>query len=163
MKLTLTERWILSNQYRILKALHKGDDEFDQALEAIESGYELEYDQLIPHIYADTFSREECRRVRDIMAMFSVLKYSYNQLQEKTGIKQQDIIFDGFSGNEETLHMAYTRWLYEDRRFRDLDRGDDFNSHFPTLERYTQMLRIWESMGKKHELTREEVIKIVSR
>ena len=45
MKLTRQERWILSNQYKILKAV-EGVDHYNQAIDALESGYEAEYESL---------------------------------------------------------------------------------------------------------------------
>ncbi len=52
MKLTRTERWILSNQYRILEALYPDErGSLEKARIALESGYELEYDGMSQRIY----------------------------------------------------------------------------------------------------------------
>lgn len=163
MKLTRVERWILSNQFQILKALHPDQaDDWESATEVVRSGYELEFESLAAYVYEDGLSEADCRQVVHIMSMFCALKNCYNQLQDKSGIDQHKLAFEGFSGNEETLHMAYARWLYANRRFTDLKTSDDFNSHFPSLGGYRRMLRVWESMNKKYELTREDIIQITS-
>lgn len=66
MKLSRTERWMLSNQYRILEALYPADaGSYARHREALESGYELHYDWMIGSIYddKDTLSSEDCREV----------------------------------------------------------------------------------------------------
>ncbi len=163
MKLTRVERWILSNQFQILKALHPEEaKDWQNAAEAVESGYELEFESLATHIYENGLNEADCRQVIHIMSMFSTLKHCYSQLSDKSGIDAHKLAFEGFSGNEETLHMAYARWLYANHKFRDLKTSDDFNSHSPSLPSSRRMLRVWESMNKKYDLTREEIIQITS-
>jgi uncharacterized protein YfbU (UPF0304 family) len=163
MKLSRLERWMLSNQYKILEALYPDEaKDYAHIRDAIESGYELEYEQIISYIYEEGLSEEECREIRAIMAMFSSLKASYNQLEDKSGIDEWKITFRGFSGNDETLQMAYAQYLRERGSFRDLERGDDFNSHFPALSGYRKKLSKWRDSENEHALSKDDIIRITS-
>ena len=56
-KLTRVERYILSNQFRILEALYPDEaSHFATTREALEHGYEILYDWDMEHIYDDTDS-----------------------------------------------------------------------------------------------------------
>jgi len=167
MKLTLTERWILANQYHILEALYPKDaDYFSKAREAFEGGYEFAYEELCQNFNKDNdvMTKEECIEVIDILAMFDSLKTSYERLSDKSGIERWQIDFSGFDGNNEAKQMAYARYFCTSGtpRFTDLNRGDDFNSHMPTLSRYRLMVREWRNFSRGHDLSKEAILKIVS-
>jgi uncharacterized protein YfbU (UPF0304 family) len=169
-KLSRTERWILSNQFYILEKLSSdpNDAEFyKRAQNVINNGYELHYGWISQHIYDEPhiMSEEECKEVIDILTMFDALKQSYNGLTDKTSINEHRMKFQGFSGNDETKQMGYARFfcIEDDHpRFADLNQGDNFNSHFPALERYRRMLTEWEISSDKYSLTKEDIIRITS-
>jgi uncharacterized protein YfbU (UPF0304 family) len=49
MELTLKDRLVLANQYRILAALYPGEAaHFEKCREAVENGYALDYGELTP-------------------------------------------------------------------------------------------------------------------
>lgn len=166
MSLTRNERWILSNQYRILAALCPDEAEhFDAAREAIDCGYELHYSWLTEHIYEDIMSVEECREVIDILSMFEKIKWAYDALADKSGIDEWRTKFGGFSGNEEGKQTAYARYYctHDTPRFVTLGLTDkDFNGHIPVLGRYRRMLGLWEASQDKNALTKEDIVRITS-
>jgi uncharacterized protein YfbU (UPF0304 family) len=163
MTLSRTERWMLSNQYRILEALYPDEArDYAHIRDSIESGYELEYGQAPAYIYERGLSEEECREVKDIMAMFSSLKASFNSVKDKSGIDESRLNFPGFSGNDETMQMAYAQYLYEGGSFRDLGPGGDFNSHLPALSGYCKMLAAWKTSENEYALSKDDIIRIVS-
>jgi uncharacterized protein YfbU (UPF0304 family) len=166
MKLTRTERWILSNQYRILAKLDPKDwERYARAEDALNSGYELEYDGLAKHVYEDTLPTEECVEVINILEMHRMLKYGLDRLEDKTGIDAQAITFHGFDGNNETKQLAYARFVCAKGtgRYEELDRGDDFNSHSPTLPRYRSMLERWRASADKYQLSKPDIVRILAR
>ena len=112
----------------------------------------------------ETLSAKECSEVVKILDMHRALKRSYEALADKSGIKEYGIKFAGFDGNNETAQMAYARYFckQDGGKFTELDRGDDFNSHSPELDVYRCMLEVWEKTGKSHELTREQILKILA-
>jgi uncharacterized protein YfbU (UPF0304 family) len=167
-KLTRTERWILANQYQILEVLKPDEAEgFAEVRIALERGYELHYTP--DHIYAegDIMSADMCEEVLDILSMHRALHDSFDGLKDKSGIRDRDITFVGFDGNNETTHMAYARYYCGldggQARFTELHRGDNFNSHMPVLDMYRRMLRVWrDGLDKKHELTKDDIQHIVA-
>ncbi len=165
MKLTRVERWMLSNQFRILAALYpKERDWYDEKREAIESGYELHYNP--EHIFSDeeVTTEEECREVIDILAMFDGLRLSYKKLADKSGVEKSGIRFGGFDGNNETKQMGYARYFCSlgEGRFKEVVKGVDFNSHAPTLWHYRPMLREFKAIGKAMDLTKDEILRVVN-
>jgi uncharacterized protein len=170
MKLTLTriERLILANQYRILEALspadsNQGKDYVSRRI-ALERGYEYEYDSLAEHIRENVMSDKQCEEVYAILDLHRAMKQSYEDLADKSGIEKGAVDFEGFDGNsaEEAQYMSYARYLREEGKYEDLAIGDGYNSHWPQLGRYRRMLSVWESMGKKRQLGREDLIRLSS-
>ena len=161
MKLSRLDRMILSNQYRILEALYPHQaDEYSRAREAIESGYTFEYERLIEHIREDGLSEEECREIREIMKMFSSLKASYNNLEDKSGIDEWRMTFHGFSGNEETSQMAYAQYLRKGGSFTELGQENDFSGHLAALSAYRKMLSEWRNSANRYLLSKDDIIRI---
>lgn len=162
MKLTRQERWILSNQYKTLQAISETND-YDQAIEALESGFEFEYDSLCAQIVEDTLTEDECVEVIHIMSMYSAIKDSYNALTDNSGIEKWAVKFHGFDGNNEGAQLGYALYLLKDGKFTNLDRGDNFNSHAPMLSSYRRMLAVWKRMDdRKPNLTKAEIIQLLA-
>lgn len=168
MKLTRVERWILVNQFRVLEALYPDEAKsLAEDREALQSGYELHYSGMAEFVYddKDTLSADRCREVLDILSMHRALKYSYRDLTDKSGIEEWCVKFAGFDGNNEATLLGYTRWFCDSNggRFKELDRGDDFNSHAPMLGRlgrYRAMLKEWEKSKDKNHLTKDDILRI---
>jgi len=163
MKLTKTERWILSNQYRILEALYPQEQkDLAERREALESGYEAEYDSMSQHIYddKDCLTEEQCREVIDILSMFRAL----HDAKDKGGVEEKETILEGFDGNDtlESSYMAYARYFCKSDggRFEESRKGD-FNSHSLMLGIYRRMLKEWKNSAKPHQLTKEDIVRIV--
>ena len=167
MQLSEVERWILSNQYRILERLYpEYEDSFKEAQEAIGCGYELEYDGLSQHIYSgqQVMTTVECQEVINILAMFSVLARTYKSLPNTADTDESSIRFPGFDENTEGKQIRYARYFCRSGsgNFTDLDRPDDFNSHMPTLDSYRRMLAAWSATESKYKLSKDDIIRIAS-
>ena len=68
-KITIVEREILANQFRILEKL-EGDNQqrdYRNLIKALESGYELHYMDVFEDLSETTLSKDDCRRVLDIL------------------------------------------------------------------------------------------------
>jgi uncharacterized protein YfbU (UPF0304 family) len=169
MKLSRVERWMLVNQMRILEALYPDEAKsIAEHRQALEEGYELHYNEFAQHICddEDTLSVEGCKEVLYILSMHQALKRAFDELPDKSGIEEYRVRFVGFDGNDrvEGTMMAYTRWSCDSHggRFKDLDRGDDFNSHGRMLDSYRAMLKEWEKSKDKNRLTKDDIIRITS-
>lgn len=161
MKLTVLDRTMLWNQYEILKHLDEGNkDHYEQLQDILEHGYELLYGDVSQHLYDDTMSRGECEEVIEILNLYRALHFSMRDLRYDSDHHWAKFL--GFDGNNETKHMAFADFLREKQgRWEEL-RGRPSNSHMPTLDSYRPMLARWTALGKKHELSREEIDQILA-
>lgn len=168
MKLSKVERLMLVNQYLILEKLYPDEQEFyANNRKAVEEGFELHYSDLFTGFSDETLTEEECREVLDILSMFRSITFSYEGLEDKEGIKEYYIKFDGFDLNDEYegRRVIYARYFINDLdRFEELKYGNkyaDCNSHSLRMDRYRQMLSRWNMMDNKYELSKNDIIKII--
>lgn len=166
MQLTRVERWMLANQYRI-RAILEPDytDDFNHAAQALEDGYEHEYDHLAKHINHDGLSDADGDFVQDVMQMYMLMQMVFDQLseEEKVEVGEHRVVFPGFDGNNETMQMAYARWIVEDpMQFKSLRAENrNFNSHRRTLGRYQIVLGRWEEVRPKNDYTKEDLLYVL--
>ena len=165
MTLTHTERWILSNQCRILAALYPDEaDHFNLTQEVLASGYEYLYDEFSQQIYADTFSSERSDEVISILEMFTVLDRSYSNLEDKEGIDPFYLTFHGFDGNNEGEERAFARFFCQ-RMDRFRGTNADLNSHAPYLGMYRRLLAKYKSVRnvlRERNLSKEHLAEIAA-
>lgn len=163
MHLTRVERWILCNQYRIIELLSKDEHEKQRAREAqnvFENGYTLLYRHYCP-AYDDGMSEELCREVLDILDLYRLM------INSRPNIPTNRLRFPGFDGNDEieVRCLDFAKFFcdeQESKRYVEIQRPDDFNSHMPMLARYRAMLDEWRRMGSPMEpLTTEQVERIL--
>lgn len=150
--MTLTERRILANQYRILALLdNEQSEDYSAKAEALERGYETHFDDEWFTKDEDVLPADQCQEVLSVLSMYDDLFVSFGKLTDKSGIEPQDVVFRGFDGNDETKHMAYAKFFCETfdggRRFQTLRAapGFEFNSHTPSLSRYRAMLPVYRA------------------
>lgn len=174
-KLTIVEREILANQFRILEKL-EGDNQqrdYRNLIEALESGYELHYMDVFEDLSETTLSKDDCRRVLDILEMFRGLIYSYHGLKRdgvETALTENDVKFVGFDGNDplECKYMLYTSYFIKDLdRYSEIQEisHPDFNSHCKMLSTYMGMLQRWNEFKQEKNINQylmnEEQIRYV--
>ena len=147
--LSPVERLMLANQFRILNAVDPDYASFmdlEKKIEALESGFEVEYASVLGRFGEDTLASEECLLVNDMMLLATwLLEY-----KGKTSLKVEEFAHLGFDGNNEAEHLAYARFLYkhhgEDKGFPGVKAI--FNSHHQTLPRYRRMVAEWIARGR---------------
>ncbi len=162
MELNEKERLILFNQYRILEKLYPEEEkECQNAQKILAEGFEIEYDSLVEFM-SDGIPIDICKEVIDILQMYRSLYGSYHELSDKTGIDKDNVIFQGFDGNEETEHFIFACFYLEDlgrfSEFKDVE----INSHSNRLYKYLPMLNEWRKYGRYDTLSKEQIIKIIS-
>lgn len=162
MELSPLERWMVSNQLRILEQLYPGDAEnFAVQREALEEGYELAYSINLP-IDSDTMSVEDCSEVWDTLDMFLAIDSSIRILDTDPFENHSLRKFCGYDGNEETKFMAFTSYTVERlKRWTHLPlRGpDNFNSHCPMRPTYKGMSVRWRALApeRRFSMNQEQV------
>ncbi len=98
----------------------------------------------------------DVEHVVSVLEMWSCIEHSYNKLQpveqtqikEAVGIMKGEIQFDGFDGNNESSQMSIAQFLIKKMgRFSEF-KDRYLNSHFPTYDRYQNMLAVFKPMRK---------------
>lgn len=166
--ITLTERLILTNQYKILEKLCPEDAKYYRINRiALEYGFQSQYDELFLHIHKgkDEMTEEECKEVLDVLSMFRGLKDSYKALKDKSGIKERVVQFPGFDGTNEAKQLLYTQYLINElgkfQEFKNDALGSGFDSHCPMLDVYRKMLQVWKQYKGNGKLTRNQIEEII--
>jgi uncharacterized protein len=163
LELTPAERVIIANQCRILEKLYPEESDFyARWRNAIESGYQMDYDDGAPWLDSGLPARE-CQEVWDILKMFDQMMFAYDLLQDKSGIEPYSVQFHGFDGNNECAHLGYADHIINkmDRFQRLKDCGDSLNSHSQVLDTYRRMLEVWRPMEGR-QLTKEQIVAITT-
>jgi hypothetical protein len=154
---------ILTWQARILELLCPQEAKrFAELGEAYASGYEAMYLRGFPELSDEVLSDEACREVIDVLNMFSAIKKA--QPGWPASIPVERLKFNGFDGNSETKRFAFASYFcgLNGGRYKNLDRGDDFNSHEPMLGRYRRMLERRRLCEDKNNLTASDLERIAS-
>lgn len=162
MELTRPERWILSNQYRLLEALYAEDAEhFRKVREALESGDSAliaSYSAFI-RFERPPLSDEDSSLVHAILSMYDALQASHRELSDPTDIEVASLQFPGFDAEVETAFRQYTGYLIEEEKeFIDLDRQADLTSVGPSLPMYRRMLEAWRSYANARQLSLVQIL-----
>lgn len=174
MKLDRKDRFMISNQLKILEALYPDEAGYYATQRtAFEEGYESHYEWAMEQIADEVLPEADSKEVIDTLDMFRALRVSYNQLKDKDGITEYDINFRGYDGNDsvECKLMGYARYfVVELKRFGEIleEQGEhfDFNSHGEMREVYKRMLEKWLAVpagrgaGQRHNLTKEQLKEI---
>jgi uncharacterized protein YfbU (UPF0304 family) len=159
MKLSRIERWILSNQYKILEQLDPEQAaQYACCRNAIDCGYEGDYDWIAADVSdeSDGLSSAACGEVIDILEMYSDLQRGFDALDDTSDIRDYQITFPGFDGNHESKRVGYCRHLCGGQgRYHDLRRPTDWESHRPVIDAYRRMLAVWRPIRESvHQGTR---------
>lgn len=112
--------------------------------------------------------------VVNILDMWSFIERAYQgfsdadkvRVQQESGYGAYDPKFAGFDGNNESTHLSIARFLVEELGRFESFKGRDFNSHFPTVARYSQMATVFERMRPSlimRELSPDQVIELLKR
>lgn len=164
LQLTLKDRLLLSNQYRVLELLDPdAGGTHRRHRDIVEHGYEIHYRSLADDFNAD-LNLDLCREVLDVLDMYAALTLSYRHAGDVSGIDEAGIRFEGFSSDFEDEMLAYARYfiLKLDRypALRDGAAGN-FLSTGPMLDIYRRMLKVWTEIGRDRLLTGAEIARIV--
>src|SRR5205085_8801355 len=94
---------------------------------------------------------ETVAEVVDILDMWSFLEEGHESLSvsDKDRVKTEahpfgdNVHFRGFDGNNETSHFGIARFLVHKLERFDRFEHRDLNSHFPSIDTYRRMLRVF--------------------
>ncbi|WP_195909660.1 YfbU family protein [Rhizobium tubonense] len=155
-KLTFAERAILANQFQILEKVDQSHAvDYEQAREIVEKGYEFLYETINAAISTASVPHESSEEVYNILDMFRAAELSASRAG--TTSEELSLAFEGFDGNNEDHHFGFAYFVRRRQgKWSELSRHPD-NSHAVMLPRYRQMLEMWHSFGKPHEMSEEQL------
>lgn len=156
MDLSIKERISYILQLRILQKLSGPSEysDYENKITALVNGYKLHYSDIIEELSDEEFPEEDSSIVLDILEMYRGVIYSYLELKKSGTIKtlsDEDIIFHGFDGNEETGYLCYARYfIFDLNRYDEIKEHCDqtLNAHTNTLSTYKEMLTKWKSVSQ---------------
>jgi len=154
---------MLANQYEILSRLDPKNDEWPKALDRVIRGFPLagitNFDWIAEAV-ADPFEPNEIDLVHDILDLYALLQSALQGTPD-----ENNSIFEGFDGNNETSAMAYFRILRNEGKWMHVKiHGTNINSHCQTYPRYSNMIADWKALGSPVPLTvqqAKDILKIV--
>jgi uncharacterized protein YfbU (UPF0304 family) len=151
-RLTVAERWILANQYRLMQVLSvENVDFYNLAIEILENGYTDHYSFVAQYLVRPEFPTEVAAEVRTILRMFQEMQWAAENLDPGDAIvNNPHFEFDGFDGNNHYQHLFYAGFLYRLEEFPEIGNRLRYNSHRSTsLDTYRRMVQAWESLPRK--------------
>jgi len=168
MRLTQVERQILYNQNRILSIICPEEkDSYELNMTILLNGYTSDYEEVF-EVYDDEVEESECQFVYHVLTMYRSLCFSYQKLDNKSGITNDDVLFQGFDGNDETKYYSFASYLLKEKKRFEEFKNVDTNSHSRKVEIYKSMLDVYNSISNEknnhysNSLTRDEIISIIN-
>lgn len=153
--LSITERTLLANQFRILAKLDKDNDNssYISRAEILEKGLESEYGRVFSDVEVDVVEEETSKEVMDILDMFWIIQSAVKQLSdvEKSQLDIETLSFRGFDGNNDFHQRRYIRWWVNNNQGTYSDLGNvDITSHsILTIGDYRAMLNLYKSFSRE--------------
>lgn len=161
MDLSLKDRVILANQYRIRAVLDEEESEhWAKLAEIVEHGYKGQYYQFSNWFY-DELPVDECNEVSDVLQMFRSFDTANRDLKDH-GIDPQKLVFNGFDGNDESKYLVYLQFLIDKEDKWTEHKGRDLNSHAPMMDRYRKMVEKWKTSADKYRLNADDLKRITA-
>lgn len=150
MEVTLTpaERQTLINQFAILEKLNpEGANDYKKYQDILQRGFAILYDEAVS--VWEEMDVEEGRYVIDVLNMHRDLKFSFDELEDKAGLTENDIKYQGFDGNNESKRLSLAEFFGAEGRWTELNLRK--NSHSTTtIRRYPPMLKRWREANEKN-------------
>ncbi|WP_157929502.1 YfbU family protein [Phyllobacterium zundukense] len=155
---SFAERLVLFNQYEILKKLDPEKSSlYERHQEVVEKGLESLYEDL--GISNTTVSEEAAQEVADILLLFRAIKASSNGISNNIADKTK---FVGFGPTQSSGHFSYADFLSKILKFpQEISKSAD-NRPELQLERYRTMLKRWDEIGRKRELSADQIEHLVA-
>lgn len=161
LKLTDTERLILANQYTILHALQPNEGH-DALARQLRDGHAWLYKASFDHL-SPVMPDADARFVVDIVDLYSTLKFSFNELEDKGGIVERQVQFPGFDGNNETELMSFAGALSAAGKFGEvLGEPHTLNSHYEAAPGYRRMLGRWAELDKPRTMNADQILDVLN-
>lgn len=175
-ELTITERWMLWNQYELLRHI-RGDKSVNKLWEesreqyVLSLGFERHFFELLPFTRDEDLPYNDGEEVIQILEMFYMITNALigaGQNKTVTEVSDEDrewLIYRGFRETGEFHHYHYAKYLCTiERRFENvIEQVPDksrLNSALERLPEYRRMLTAWRESENRFCLTLDDLERI---
>ncbi len=176
MQLTLTERWVLYNQYEIIKLL-RVDERFEKKYqewdetpeqEVLLHGYERHYPLMgLVELFKNPMSYNDGEEVIQILEMFWRIDNALRDVgRNETAVEVSNadlehLKFSSFQESLEHKQFSYMDLLKRERRFEKImPKSVDPSSPMEMLPIYRNMLKAWRKSPDENMLSQEDLVRI---
>lgn len=133
------------------------------AREALQYGYELDYDELPLHFHKEPISVETSHEVCDILRMYDTLKSAYDDSEDKQDLTEEELRCPGWDyDGGESGHWNYSRYIIETRGLYARVVGrDDTRSMVSHHDEYRAMYATFSELPQ-HAITIEGIKRVLA-
>ncbi len=162
MDLSVTERLMLVNQYKILQRLDpRGEEGYEESIRILTSGYEIFYDDLFLEFTRMPPARSEF--VLDVLSLYRRMEiYRQRHPDDYEPFNRKMGRFRGFDDHTESDLLAFTLFLIDVQgKFPEQlpYRGEagGWRAMQPMVPGYERLLESWKKLGTPNQLTAEHI------
>jgi len=161
-KLTIVERQILANQYRILAKL-ENDEYYERNADILVRGYTGKYHEVF-NVHSEEIPIEICEETSEILNMYRRITNTIATLtpEQKEQLDLEKLKFEGFDANNDS-HYHYGTFMIEKMNLWQEHKDMYFNSHsvFP-LQKYRKMLAYHQEKMEQdiYDITFEDLLEM---
>ena len=163
--LSIVERQILTNQFRILSKMESDSQEYETKIEILENGYTEQYYEIFD-VTTEEIPLEICEETTQILNMYRRINNCIKHLEneEKAELNLEKIAFEGFDARCD-FHFQYMTFMIEKmnlwREYRSLYL--DSHSKFP-LKKYRKMLEYQNYLldNDQYDINKKDLKKLIS-
>ncbi|MCL9805761.1 YfbU family protein [Flavobacterium amniphilum] len=111
--LSIVERQILANQYRILSKIEDTPEDYELKIEILENGFTERYYEVFD-VAPEEISLEVCEETTQILFMYKRINDALKKmsLEDKKGLDLDKIKFEGFNARKDQ-HYHYLEFMIE--------------------------------------------------
>ena len=161
--LSVVERQILANQFRILERIEDDKDYYRTKAEILENGFAGRYYEIFL-VSNEEIPFEICRETSEILNMYRRIGNSIATLseQEKEKMDLDKIKFEGFDGSSDQ-HYHYMEYMVENLNLWKEHKGNYLKSHSSfSIEKYRKLLKFQNKvLEDKMDLSKKDLEKMI--
>ncbi len=163
--LTLIERSILANQYKLFSMLDKKNAKEHLAnAQVFEDGYAGLYEEVLENM-SDEISKETCDETNDILVMFKHINKAISGLSksQRSKLDLHKIRFDGFDADNDE-HYYFAKFMIKKKHFYEHFSSIKMNSgSLASMPRYKKMLPVYKQIidNPDYEFGKRELKRLI--
>ena len=159
--LSVIERRMLANQYRILRAVAPEEaarEQYDELIDILEGGFEAQYRRIVGSLQEDRLSVDDCALVNHVLLMASWMR----QQAATTTLDLDEFRIIEFGETSEANELAYAKFLYR----ANPDGYPGIEDIVPSnqgghLDRYRRMVAAWAECKDGPNVGDDELTRII--